>query len=271
MKKLVTVFLLAIACLGHTSVAWATEPDIHLWLTPAWKAHPEEATALANALSEKVGLQIIPRIANSYPEILRALTEKEPELAYVGSMVQAVLFARKLAVPLFQAMDGKQLYGGVMIYTKGESPQSILKNNPDGVAYTLGTAAGEVCAKAATGGLASKGGMVDFKAAADSVNLGMAKAAFVKDSWWDDNKMDYPKLDSYRVPEISEAKNPDNVMVASKFVSPEIKSMIMGAAIASPELFKAELIVPFDSSSLDFTLELMEKAGIDPQTYSWSE
>jgi len=271
MKKMIALLLLTLVCLGLPPAARSAEPDIHLWLPPTWKAHPEDADKLAAALSAKCGLQIIARIATSYPEIMRALTEKEPELAYVGSMVQAVLFARRLAVPLFQAMDGKQNYGCEMIFTKGESPQSILKDSPESVAYTPGATASEVCAKAATGGKAKMGGMNDLQAAADAVTLGTAKAAFVKDSWWDENKGNYPKLDSYRLPEISAAKNPDNVMLASKYVSPEIKSMLMAAAISSPQLFKAELIVPFDSSSLDFTLGLMKKAGIDPLTYTWPE
>lgn len=271
MKKLVTVLLLTLACLAHPAFSQATETEIHLWLPPTWKTQPEVARKLADALAQKSGLRITPHIANSYPEIMRGFSEKSPELAYVGSMVEAVVVARKLGVPLFQAMNGKHFYGGVMLFPKGDSPQSILKSSPDAVAYTLGTTAGEVCAKAATGGKAAMGGMIDFKAAADAVNIGLAKAAFVKDFWWDDNKASYPKLDFYRVPDISEAKNPDNVMLASKFVTPEIRSMLMAAALVSPQIFEADIIAPFDSSSLDFTLGLMKKAGIDPQTYSWPE
>jgi len=271
MNKLVTFLLLALVCLGHPPTVRAADTDIHLWLPPIWKTEREKAIKIALAFSQKSGLKIVPRIANTYPEIMRAFAGEGLELAYVGSMVQAVIIARKLGTPLFQVIDGKQFYGGVMVFKKDESPQSILKSSPNGVAYTLGATAGEVCAKAATGGKAAIGGMVDFKAAADAVNMGMASAAFVKDFWWDDNKIKYPKLDFYRVPGVSEPKNPDNVVVASKSVPPELKTKLMVAAFSSPEIFGVEVIVPFDSSFLEFTLDLMKKGGIDPQTYSWPE
>jgi len=269
MKKLVTFLLLTLVYLAPPLAASA-QTEIHMWMPPNWKTKSEEAQKIADVLSERSGLKIIPRIANNYTEIMKALSEKNPELAYVGSMVQAVIFARRLGVPLFQAWDGHQSYGGVMIFTKGASPQSILKETPESVAYPAGATSGEVCAKAATGG---KANMVvnDFPAAAAAVIAGKAKAAFVKDIWWDANKGNYPNLDSYQVPEISENKNPDNVMVASKFVSPELKSILLDGALDSPKIFGAEIIVPFDSSSLDFTIGLMKKAGLDPLTYSWPE
>lgn len=269
MKALVPFLLFVLVCCTHLPAATAAT-EIVLWLPPSWNSHPEEAKKLTEALSDKSGLHIAPQIATTYHDIMKAFAEKKPQLAYVGSMAQAVIFSRKLGVPLFQAMNGKQQYGQLMIFAKGESPESILNDSPESVAY-ITSSSSEMCAKAATGGMAALGGMKDFKAAAEAVTLGTARAAFVKNYWWDDNKTNYPQLDSYHVPDVSDHKNPDNVMIASKFVAPEVKSMLMGAAITSPEIFTAELIVPYDSSALDFTFDLMKRAGIDPLTYIWPE
>lgn len=42
-------------------------------------------------------------------------------------------------------------------------------------------------------------------------------------------------------------------------------------AVAFPLGFNSGFIVPFDFSSFDYTLSLMEKAGIDPQSHVWTE
>ena len=65
---------------------------------------------IAEALSEKTEIIIKPRIARSYPEILRAFSSEEKSLVYVGSFVQAIIHARNLGVPLVQNINGKDLY-----------------------------------------------------------------------------------------------------------------------------------------------------------------
>lgn len=269
MHKLLALLVLSLVFLAYQPPAWA-ETQVHLWLPPEWKNKVVESQQMSDELSRKSGVKVVCRVATSYPEILRALAEQSPELALVGSMVQAVAFSRRLAMPIFQAVNGRHFYGGVMLFAKGGAPLEILHTHPTEVAYTVGATSGETCAKAATNGKAAMG-VSDHKAAAEAVKAGKAKAAFVKDTWWADNQKCYPGLDSFAVPEISNAKNADNVMLASRHVAPELRSMIMGAAIYNPHIFKANVIVPFDSSTLDFTLELMKKAGIDPLTYAFPE
>ncbi len=242
--------------------------EINLYFPPNWAAHSAAAGQIANGLGHELGIKIIPNISSCYPEILIALTEKKPVLAYVGSMVQTIIWSRKLGTPLLQAIDHKQFYGGVLLFPKGMSPSAILKDYPAEIAYTVGATSGEVCAKSATGGKASIA-VFNQRTAADTIMSGKAKAAFVKNVWWDENKNNYPELDSYSVPEISDIKNADNVLLVSKFVPPGLKAAIMSATAKVPELFNADLIVPFDSSALNFTLELMKKAGINPLTYTW--
>lgn len=252
---------------GTLSSAWAVT-EINMYFPPKWKDQPEAAHKITNGLSREVGIKIIPQIADCYAEILTALTQKKPVLAYVGSMVQTIVWSRKLGAPLLQALDHKQYYGGILIFPKGMSPSAILNDYPAEISYTVGATSGEVCAKAATGGKALIV-VSDQRAAVDSIKSGKAKAAFVKNTWWEDNRNKYPEFDSYSVPGVSDLDNADNVLLVSTFVSPEIKSSIMSAAIKVPHIFNADLVVPFDSFLLWFTMKLMNQAGMDPLTYTW--
>ncbi len=73
----------------------------------------------------------------------------------------------------------------------------------------------------------------------------------------------------YPIPGVSENKNPDNVLSASNAVPAEMKAKITAAAKASKDAFGSPEMVDFDQSTLDFSLSLMAKGKIDPQTYSW--
>jgi ABC-type phosphate/phosphonate transport system substrate-binding protein len=266
MKKI--AYVLATTAVLLSTLGAASAVEINIYFPPDWKNQPERAAKIAEGLTQEAGIKINPYIADCYPEILTALTQKQPIFAYVGSMVQSIVYARQLGAPLVQALDHKHFYSGIMLFPKGMSPTAILNENPALIAYTVGATSGEVCAKLATVGKASIA-VDDHHAAAEAIRTGRAKAAFVKNTWWEENKNNYPKLDSYNLPGISEVKNADNVLLASKFVSPDVKSALMSATLRRPELFDADLIVPFDSSSLIFTLDLMNKAGVDPLTYTW--
>lgn len=268
MGRTLVALLVICSCFGAGPRPAAAQPRITLWFPNSWAEKSTAAQKIADELGLRSGLRIVPHIADNNPEILTALTGQEPGMAYVGSMVAAVIWSRRLAQPLFQALDGHHLYAGVMIFPRGRDPREILRDDPEAIAYNIGYTSGEVCAKAASGGRASLG-VTSFAASADAVRSGKAKAAFVKDFWWDENKRNFSKLDSAFLPGISESKNPDNVMLVSVLVAPEVRAMILDAAYHSPHLFNANLVVPFDSSSLDHTLSLMKKAGIDPLTYRW--
>ena len=264
-------FLLATVSIlfATLSSAWAVS-EINLYFPPEWKDQPESVYKIADGLSQEVGIKISPQIVDCYPEVLTALSQKKPTLAYVGSMVQTIVISRKLGTPLLQALDNKQFYGGILVFPKGMSPSAILNDNPTEIAYTLGTTSGEICAKVATGGKASIA-VLDQRGAVDSMRSGKAKAAFVKNTWWEENRTKYPAFDSYSVPGVSRLDNADNVLLASNFVSTEIRSLITTVAIKKPHIFNADLVVPVDSFLLWFTMELMHKAGINPLTYSWPD
>lgn len=267
MKKIFLTLATISILFATLSSAWAVS-EINLYFPPEWKHQPEEAYKISDGLSNEVGIRIIPQIADCYPEILTALSRKKPVIVYVGSMVQTIVLARKLGAPLLQALDHKQYYGGVLIYPQGKSPSVILNDFPAEVAYTVGSTAGEVCAKVATRGKASIA-VTDQRAAVDAIRSGEARGAFVKNTWWDENRNEYPEFGSYRVRGVSNFDNADNVLLVSNYVSPEIKSLIMAAAIKAPHIFNASLVVPFDSFFLWYTQKLMKRAGIDPLTYTW--
>lgn len=223
---------------------------------------------ITDALSNSTGLSITPRVATNYPEIFNSFSEKKGDLVFAGSFTSALLVARGLIIPLIQKIDGKEYYSGILIYPKHEDPAAILLNSPADISYAIGASSGESSAKAATGGKASVG-VKDHIAAVNALKAGKTKAAFVKDAWWDANKDNFPEFSAYKIPGISEKKNPDNILSVSATVKPEIQEKIINGATASKEAFGATSMEKVDPSKIQFSLELMRKGGIDPKTYSF--
>lgn len=246
----------------------AMASDMNCWFSPGWKKKPQQAKAICTALTEKSGITIKPRIAKSYPQILKAFDSPDQSLVYVGSFVQAIIKARNLGTALVQNINGKEFYSGVLVYPKEEDPQKILNDYPEKIAFAKGASSGESSAKAATDGKA-KMGTANHGVTCAAVKAGKAKAGVVKNWWWESNKSKFPMLDMYKMPGISITKNPDNVLTASKAVPSDIQEKIAAAAIASKEAFGAPQMAKFDTSLLDFSLGLMKKGKIDPLTYSW--
>ena len=265
-KHLVFLALTAlIAVLYGTSAA---NNDITCWFPPGWEAKNAEIKAIVNALTQKSGLTVKPLVAKNYPQILHALNSEKLCLVYAGSFTQAIIQCKGLGTPLVQAIDGKELYSGIMVYPQGEDPAALLKEHPDQIAFAVGASSGESAAKAATQGKASIG-VPNHNFAASAVATGKAKAAFVKNWWWEDNKSKFPTLAAWEVPEVSEVKNPDNILIASKAVSADQMKKLSNAALTSKEAFNAKSILPITRAGLEFSLGLMKKGKIDPLTYTW--
>jgi ABC-type phosphate/phosphonate transport system substrate-binding protein len=266
MKKMawLTLILLTIGA-GGSALAAET---LTCWFPPGWKSKADAARTIAVALSEESGITVRPRIAKSYPEILEAFSTDKPNLVYVGSFVQAIIKARGLGTPLVQNINGKDLYCGVLVYPKGGDPAAILAASPDQIAFAVGASSGESSAKAATAGQASIG-VVNHGATCGAVKVGKAKAGVVKNWWWDANHAKFPELAKYDIPGVSVNGNPDNVLTASNAVSAEMKAKIAAAAQARQDAFGSKNMAAFDSSRLEFPLDLMAKGKIDPNTYSW--
>jgi hypothetical protein len=71
------------------------------------------------------------------------------------------------------------------------------------------------------------------------------------------------------VPGISDAKNPDNVLTASKSLDAGLRNKLKAAALAAPAApaaFGAKSMAEFNGD-LSFTISLMRKAKIDPAAY----
>ena len=267
MKKF-TVFIISAMMLLSLSLPAYSADGITCWFPPGWKNKADQARAIALALKEHSGLQIRPRIAKSYPQLLTAFSSDQQNLVYVGSFVQAIIKARGLGTPLIQTVNGKEFYSGILVYPKGGDPAAILKNNPDKIAFAVGASSGESSAKAATDGKASMG-VANHGAASAAVVVGKAKAGVVKNWWWESNKSKFSSLEAYEIPNISLQKNPDNVLTASKAMSANTMLKITAAAFNSKEAFGAKEMKPFDGDALNFSLSLMEKGKIDPMAYTW--
>lgn len=248
--------------------AMASDSTIKCWFPPSWKAKESQATAITAALSSKSGLDVQPQIAKSYPEILAAFSSDSRSLVYVGSFVQAIINARQLGTPLVQNQNGQEMYSGIMVYPQGGDPAAILQNYPEQIAYTVGASSGESSAKAATGGKAALG-VANHGAAAQAVVEGKAKAAVVKNWWWEANKMKFTGLAMYEIPGVSLLKNPDNVLTASKAIPEDVRKKLTLATLESKMAFGKGEMVRFQADDLKFSLELMSRGGIDPLTYTW--
>jgi hypothetical protein len=242
--------------------------EINCWFPPDWSMKTVQAQAITKALSDKSGITVKPLIAKSYPEILSAFASENMNLVYAGSFVQAIIKAKELGTALVQNIDGKELYSGVLVYPKGEDPETILKNFPAEIAYTRAASSGETTAKLGTGGKANIA-VASNEAVCGSIILGRAKAGMVKSWWWEKNKEKYTVLDMYKIPGVSIDKYPDNIMTASQAIPANIQAKITEAAIASPKAFGSLEIAPFVPSLLAFPLEMMAKAGIDPKNYKF--
>lgn len=267
MKNLIALVIGACMIFGVTGTALSAE-IVTCWFPPSWNAKTEKARVITKALADESGVIIRTKIAHDYPEILNAFSSSKPNLVYVGSFVQAIIKARSLGTPLVQNINGKELYSGILVYPKGQDPQKILAQDPEQIAFAVAASSGESSAKAATGGKAAIK-MASHGDASRAVELGEAKAAVVKNWWWEGNKVNYPSLESYEIPGVSVIGNPDNVLTASNAVSEETRSKLTKAAMANAHAFGANQVVPFDQSRLDFSLELMRKGNIDPMRYTW--
>ena len=267
MKKRVSMLVLFIL-FASAGLSLAADPLI-CWFPPGWKSKAATAKQITDSLSSASGIAIRPRIAKSYPEVLTAFSSNDANLVYVGSFVQAIIAARNIGTPLAQNADGKELYSGILVYPAGQDPVAILNNSPAEIAYAKGASSGESCAKAATGGKADIS-VADHGAAVNAVKAGKAKAAVVKNWWWQNNSQNFPGMNVYEIPGVSEQKNPDNVLTASKAVPKDVAEKVKAAAIASSAAFGSDAkMQPFDAASLDFSLGLMKKGKIDPLTYNW--
>jgi len=268
MKKFLITIVATIFAFGLVQPLFAAD-ELTCWFPPAWKSKSSEAEAITTALTENSGLQIKPRIAKSYPEILTAFNSKSENLVYVGSFVQSIIAARKLGTQLVQNIDGKELYSGVLILPKGVDPKDVLINTPEQIAFAIGASSGESSAKAATDGKAAIG-VANHGAAIAALQAGRAKGAVVKNWWWEARAKEYPDLVMHLIPGVSIALNPDNILTASKAVSKTDQEKIKKAAMASSAAFgKAANIKPCNPGKIAFSLGLMQKGKIDPLLYSW--
>ena len=265
-----TLLAMIIGTVWMLSPFLAAAERVSIYYPPSWKSREARARAIATALSQKSGIEVLPVVANSYGEILKDFSSHRPALVYVGSFVQSVLYARGLSIPLGQAENGQQFYTSIMIApaNSGDDPLSILKDAGAAVAFCAGASSGESGAKAATAGTAALQTKSHLESAT-AVKSGHAKAAFVKNWWWQKNQAKFPDMKGYHFPGISDYQHADYVLSANKAVSMVSIAKIKSAAVKSADVFGMAKFTEFNPESLWPSLELMSKAKIDPTNYRW--
>ncbi len=266
-KTIKRLAFLALIWLVWGAIANASEP-VDLWFPPSWQNRGRQAATIAETLSENSGVPIRARVADNYPEILDAFQSDDPAMVFAGSFIQTIIHQRRLGRVLLQSVDGREFYSGVMIHPAGKNPEAILRETPAAVAFAVAASSGESSAKAATNGKANV--PVDsHAAAAEAVQSGKAKAAFVKNWWWEDHRGSFRGLSMTEIPEVSEMKNPDNLLAASNRVPPDAVSAVVQAALTEDRLFGGQKLVISKLSDLMFSINLMREAKINPATYDW--
>ena len=242
--------------------------ELPIYFAPTWGAKKVLANDIAEVMAKGSGLDIQPRIMHNNAELVAAFAKKEPALLYVGSMMTAILQQRGLVDPVAQGVNDKEMYSAVLIapIAAGGDAKAIVKEAGAAISYAKGYSSGEMGAKAASDGQANVA-TETHEAALDAIRKGKAKAAFVKNWWWEQNQKKYPKLRMLAYPGVSELKNPDNVLSASKAVTAEDVAKIKKAVTDNYFVFQVRSFRPFEASLLKGTLELMSKAKLDPSKY----
>lgn len=270
MQNLRKMLLLCLLVNFFLAPALASAGPITMFFTPDWQDKADKAKAIAEAMTQASGLEVQPRIAKTYPEIVDACTGSQPVLAYAGSFVSAILSARGISTPLLQGLNGKEFYTGVLIAPKsaGDDPLAIVKEAGAAVSYAKGASSGESSAKAASAGAAAVG-TPNHGASVNAITAGKAKCAFVKNYWWEANADKYPDMKALAFPDVSDHKNPDNLLSANKAVASTDLDKIKSAATKNAQAFGVNSFAEFDPAKLGPSLELMKHGSLDPATYSW--
>src|SRR5208337_5170676 len=129
MKERALIAIVMVTALLLPAPAKVFAADVALYYPPEWATKATEARAIAQVLSQSSELAIHPVVAQTYPEIIAAFTKNQPTLVYVGSFLQALLYARELSTPMLQGIDGKEFYTSVLVAPSsvGTNPVAIVK------------------------------------------------------------------------------------------------------------------------------------------------
>lgn len=125
-------------------------------------------------------------------------------------------------MPIAQAESRRRFYTSVLIVPAAASddPVAAVQEAGTAISYVQGASSGESGARAASAGAASVR-TNNHEASVNAVKVGRAKAAFVKNWWWEDNKDRFPGMKKLEYPGVSDHQNPDYVLSVNRAVPPE--------------------------------------------------
>lgn len=264
---LAVMLLIAMVVRPHSAAA---EPTL-FYFPPEWLNKVDRAKAITDSLSKSTGLDLQAKVADNYPQIINGFQSKQPTVAYIGSFIQALLYARNLSKPLARGVNGQEFYSSILIAPEsaGTDVAVIIQQAGAAVAYTTGASSGETGAKSGTHGLAAVA-TNNHQASVMAIKEGKAKIAFVKNHWWKANAAQFPGMKQFEVPGVSDQKHPD-YMISANLALPDADAEKIKEALklAGPQLFDMHGFVDFHYQVLQPTLRLMGQGKIDPKTYTW--
>jgi ABC-type phosphate/phosphonate transport system substrate-binding protein len=216
--------------------------------------------------------------AKDYPSAAGMFSNGDVDAMFSGSGIAGSMIIKDLARPLVRPVskDGHSTYWAVVIAPKGSSKYSGSVDYFKGkkVLLTALASSGEFYFRSLAGAAQSNAKLLkaaSHGAAIDALDhKGQADVAIVKNRVWDKMKDKYPNL--MFVGE-DKGENPDNTLIVSKKVSPELAEKVKGTLLAvnedvSPEAaaVKSSMEIQgfLNTTHKDFehTLSLLKKAGV---------
>lgn len=245
--------------------------ELTMYFAPEWKEKAAKAKEITDVLSQASGLTIQPRVVGANPDLITAFEKSDPAIVYVGSLITTLLTARGLGTPLAQGVkEGKESYSAVLVapVAAGSDPAAIVSGAGEAISYAKGASSGELGAKAASNGKANVAAN-NHAGALNAVKAGKAKAAFVKNWWWEEHKGEYADFQKFDYPGVSEHHNADFVLSVNKGVAEADRAKVKQAASAHAAAFGVTSFRDFDPAATEPTKALMKKGNLDPATYTW--
>ncbi len=216
--------------------------------------------------------------AKDYPSAAGMFSKGDVDAMFSGSGVAGSMIIKDLAWPLVRPVskDGYSTYWAVVIAPKGSSKFSGSVDYFKGkkVLLTALASSGEFYFRSLAGAAQSNAMLLkaaSHGAAIDALDhKGQADVAIVKNRVWDKMKDKYPNL--MFVGE-DKGENPDNTLIVSKKVPPQLAEKVKGALLAVNEDLSPEAAAVKSSMEIrgflntthkDFehTLALLKKAGV---------
>jgi ABC-type phosphate/phosphonate transport system substrate-binding protein len=277
MRKIIISILLFGAALGLLLPGIASAEQFRIAIMQDQGGVAQKYKPLLDYLATK-GIEASFVSAKDYPSAAGLFSNGEVDAMFSGSGIAGAMFIKELAVPLVRPVDkdGNSTYWAVVIAPKGSPKFSGTIDYFKGkkVLLTALASSGEFYFRSLAGAAQSNATLLkaaSHGAAIDALDhKDQADAAIVKNRVWDKVKSKYPNL---MLVGQDKGENPDNTLIVSKKVSPELAEKVNLALLSvnedtSPEAqavksgMEIQGFLKTTSKDFEHTLSLLKKAGV---------